>query len=458
MKTIFITIFQGVEFRNIVRTDIYKELVKNPDTRLVLFTNSQAKRDYYQKEFSAPNVIYEVVENYRPSRFNSFFWFLKFNLIRTATVDIKRRQALELGGRYFAYIFKLVFNRIFARSFFRKIARWLDRLLIRDRFFSPYFGKYQPSVVLLAHLFGDVETALLREAKRRKIPSVGLINSWDKLTARCMIRLLPDKMLVHNKLIKKDALDYADIKEKDIAVVGIPHFDYYVQTKRSSKEAFYKKYDIRDGERIILYTPVGRTNSQADAKTIAFLDELLSSGELPPQLRLIVRFPPNDDVEIPKRFSSGGGSAFGGKNNIIFQTPGRRFSVKRSTDWDMDAKDFESLADTLHHSSLLIGYSSTMAIDAAVFDKPIINIDFDFPGTRPNHWIYEVAHYRPVLESGAVKLVKNKEELVEWIKKYLEHPEIDKENRKKLVEEQCYKLDGQSGQRVAEFMTKYLHD
>lgn len=448
MKTIFITIFQGVEFRNIIRTNIYRELVKQPNTRLVLFTNSPVKRDYYQSEFSAPNVIYEVIENYRPSRLNPLFWFLKFNLINTATIDIKRRQALERGGSYITYASKLIFNRIFARRFFRQIARWFDWLMIRDRFFSSYFYKYQPSVVLLAHLFGDVEVALLRETKRRKIPSVGLINSWDKLTARCIARLLPDKLLVHNNIVRQDAITYTDMNAKDIEVVGIPHFDYYVQTKRASREKFYKKYGIHDGERIILYTPVGRTNSQADAKTIAFLDELLSSGDLPPRLRLIVRFPPNDDVEIPTGF----------KNNIIFQTPGRRFSVKRNTDWDMDTKDFESLADTLHHSSLLIGYSSTMAIDAAVFDKPIINIDFDFPDTRPNHWIYEVTHYQPVLESGAVKLVKSKEELVGWIKKYLKYPEIDRENRKKLIEEQCWKLDGQSGERVAKFMTNYLHD
>lgn len=442
MRTIFITIFQGVEFRNIIRTDIYRELVNRPDTRLVLFTNSAIKRDYYQKEFSAPNVIYEVVENYRPSRFNSLFWFLKFNLINTATIDIKRRQALERGGNHIAYAAKLIFNRIFARRFFRQITRWFDWLLVRDRFFSPYFDKYQPSVVLLAHLFGDIETALLREAKRRKTPSVGLINSWDKLTARCMIRLLPDKILVHNDVVKKDALTYADMEEKNIKVVGIPHFDYYIQTQRSSREDFFKKYGINTGERIILYTPVGRTNSSADAKTITFLDGLLSSGKLPPRLRLIVRFPPNDEVELPTGF----------KNNIIFQTPGRRFSVKRSTDWDMGAKDFESLADTLRHSSLLIGYSSTMAIDAAVFDKPVINIDFDFPGAGENHWIYEVAHYRPVLKTGAVRIAKSEEELIEWIKKYLEHPEIDKENRKKLVEEQCWKLDGQAGKRVADYI------
>jgi hypothetical protein len=440
MKTLFITIFQGIEFRNIVRTDIYRELIKQPDTRLVLFTNSDLKRDYYQKEFSAPNVIYEVAERYRPSRFNRFFWFLKFNLINTVTLDIKRRQALERGGRYWAYWLKLIFNRLFARRLIRKIVRWLDYYLARDRFFAPYFEKYRPSAVLLAHLFSDTEIAFLKEAKRRGIYSVGLINSWDKLTARCMIRQLPDLMVVHNEIVKRDAMRYADMPENKIAVVGIPHFDFYATLPRTSRTDFYKKFGIDPKDRILLYTPVGRTNSALDAKTISLLDQLLISGRLPSNLRLIVRFPPNDDVEVPSGF----------KNKIIFQTPGKRFSQKRGTDWDMSAADFQELAETLQHCSLVISYSSTMVIDAAVFDKPIINLDFDFPDLPSSHWIYEVAHYRPVLESGAIRLVKNTDELVEWINRYLDNPAIDGPGRARLIQEQCGRIDGKAGKRVVD--------
>ncbi len=442
IKTIFITIFQGVEARNILRTDIYRELAKRPDIRLVLFTTSQAKKEYYEKEFHGPNIVYEVVEDYAAGGLQRFFGAVKFNLINTATIDVKRRLSFQSDKSYLKFVWRFLFNRVFAHRPVRKLVRWLDWRLVSDRFFSPYFEKYQPSAVFMAHLFGGVETAMLREARHRGIATIGLINSWDKVTARAMIRLLPDELIVHNDLVKKDALDHTDMPEDRIFVSGIPYFDYYFQTERSTREEFCKKFGIDPKDRIILYTPVGRTNSSGDAATISMLDRLLTTGQLSEGLRVIVRFPPNDEVELPTGF----------KSKFIFQRPGKRFSAKRGTDWDMNFEDLRDLADTLYHCDLAIGYSSTTAIDVAVFDKPIINIDFDLPGVPSIRWVYQVSHYQPVLKTGAVRLVRSEAELVGWVKKYLADPSLDRAERKRLVLEQCANLDGQAGKRVAKFL------
>lgn len=428
MRTIFISIFQGIEARNILRTDIYRELTKKPDVRLVLFTNSETKKEYYQKEFSGPNVVYEIIEDYRNSRLGRFFDKLKFRLVYTNTTKIKRGRS--------------TINWLIARSPFRKIARFLDWHLVQDRFFAPYFEKYQPSVVLMAHLFGGIEIAMLREARRRGITTVGLINSWDKITARCMIRLLPDWMIVHNNLIKADTVRYVDMPESRIKTVGLPHFDFYLTQLRTPKEGFFQKWGLDPEKRIILYFPVGRTRSSFDRATIALLDDLIVSGELPENLQLMVRFPPNDDVEPEKGY----------KSKIVFQLPGHRFSMKRGTDWDMNFDDFQTLADTIFHSSLVITYPSTTVIDTAVFDKPIINLRLH----PEDDWFYQVDHYQPVLKTGGVRIVKSRNELVAWINKYLENSSLDKEGRVKIVKDECWRLDGQSGRRVADFILQLL--
>ena len=46
MKTIFITIFQGVEAKNILRTKVFAELMKHPDIRPVLFVQSRERAEY----------------------------------------------------------------------------------------------------------------------------------------------------------------------------------------------------------------------------------------------------------------------------------------------------------------------------------------------------------------------------------------------------------------------------
>lgn len=460
MKTVFITVFQGVEFRNIIRTDIYEVLVSS-GVRLILFTNSTVKRDYYQREFSAPNVIYEVVENYQSSMLGRFFSALKFNLINTKTIDLRREQDLRRNGKQFRYWFKFLFNRICARQVFRKVARWLDWRLVKEDFFAPYFEKYRPNLVLLAHLFGDVEVAFLRSARRRGVYTLGLVNSWDKLTARCMMRLKPDTLVVHNKIVKSEAEKYADISSDNIFVSGVPHFDFYKNSRRAERDGFLKKIGLEPHEKIILFCPAGTSKdlvdylyknklplhaSDPDTEMIILLDKLLSSGDLPPDLRLVVRFPPNDNVIIKSDYSY--------RTKIIFQTPGRRFSLKRGQDWDMDKKDFQELADTLYHASVVITYPSTMVIDAAVFNKPVINVNIDFPNTPTGFltWFYEVTHYQPVLKSGAVKLANTETELIECLRSYLADPMGDEEGRRRLAGWECGSLDGRAGERVAKFI------
>jgi hypothetical protein len=42
-KVVFITIFQGVEAKNILRTDIYNKLISDENVRIVFFVSSQER-------------------------------------------------------------------------------------------------------------------------------------------------------------------------------------------------------------------------------------------------------------------------------------------------------------------------------------------------------------------------------------------------------------------------------
>ena len=59
-KIIFLTIFEGVEAKNLLRTSVLPTLLTDPAVRIVLFTKSLEKVEYYKKEFSDPRLIYEV--------------------------------------------------------------------------------------------------------------------------------------------------------------------------------------------------------------------------------------------------------------------------------------------------------------------------------------------------------------------------------------------------------------
>jgi CDP-glycerol glycerophosphotransferase (TagB/SpsB family) len=125
-------------------------------------------------------------------------------------------------------------------------------------------------------------------------------------------------------------------------------------------------------------------------------------------------------------------------------------------------KDMDHLADSLYHTEMTISTASTMTIDAAAFDKPSINIAFDGWEEKPFHesvrrfYAPSHAHYQPIVKSAGVRIAYSFDELIKYIHMYLEDPSIDKEGRARIVREQCYKLDGKSGERIANFILESL--
>ena len=71
----------------------------------------------------------------------------------------------------------------------------------------------------------------------------------------------------------------------------------------------------------------------------------------------------------------------------------------------------------------------------------MININFEIgesatplaPGLRSPTFYYGTEHYRKALATGGIRLVGNTEEVVEWTRRYLGNPALDREGRERLV-------------------------
>ena len=94
-------------------------------------------------------------------------------------------------------------------------------------------------------------------------------------------------------------------------------------------------------------------------------------------------------------------------------------------------EDIEDLRSLLEYCDLNINMCSTMSLDFMIFDKPVINPVF---GNEKNELYNDqkylkYAHYERVVQSGAVAIVKNKEELIESINFSLENPQAGSPNK-----------------------------
>ena len=283
MKTIYLTIFEGVEAKNLLRTSVLKNILRDREVRIVLFTKSDERVSYYRKEFNDERISYEVVAKPTIRGLDKFFSNLKFLLIQTATMDLRRHLAFTKHRNWFLYGGGFLMNRILAHAWIRRIIRSLDFHLVRDTTYRRHFETYKPDLVFLAHLFDEPEIHLLREAKRRRVQSVGFINSWDKVTARAAMRLLPDKAIVFNDIVKHEMMVHNDMDPKDILVSGLPQYDFYSTPDHASRETFGKRIGIDPSSKLIVYAPMGSAFSGSDWTMIDLLSDLNRAGRFGPK-------------------------------------------------------------------------------------------------------------------------------------------------------------------------------
>jgi CDP-glycerol glycerophosphotransferase (TagB/SpsB family) len=122
--------------------------------------------------------------------------------------------------------------------------------------------------------------------------------------------------------------------------------------------------------------------------------------------------------------------------------------------------DDDHLADLLYHSDVVVTSPSSIVLDAAVFGKPTILIGFD--GTKPKpFWdslrrYYDYEHQQAVIQEGNLNIAERPEEMVTLIRQYLNEPGSQKDNEKRIAERACYRLDGKSGERLADTILRLL--
>ncbi|MDO8510149.1 MAG: CDP-glycerol glycerophosphotransferase family protein [bacterium] len=457
MKTIFVTLFNGVAVKNILRTDVIKTILNKSDARLVFFMKDKVRIEYYRREYNERRFIYEAVSSLGVRGFcEKFLSHLKFYLLHTATTDERVKLLFEAEGSYVRYYFRRLAHSLIANRFFVNVARWMDYRFVADERFDIFFEKYKPDLIVCTDLFDDIEIGLLRTAKRSGIKTIGYINTWDRVTARCILRLVPDTLIVFNEQIKKALSRYHYIDQECVKVSGIPQYDRYFTNKAQSREEFSMRRGVDPKKKIIVYAPIGATFSSSDWEIIDLLTALISQGKFKNDPSLFVRFAPNDFIderELKKR------------PTLRYDKPGIRFSSTRGVDWDMTPRDLEGLHDTLSNADLLISYASSIAIDAAILDKPIININFElpsFPAKEDSAFrklptkIYKWAHYREALATGGIRMVQNIDELIIWVNRYLEDPLLDADGRRALRETQCPFSDGRSAERIAGYILEEI--
>lgn len=303
----------------------------------------------------------------------------------------------------------------------------------------------RPSLVFNgSHVHSVIATHAVQAAQWLKIPTATFIFSWDNLTSQGRITLPYDYYLVWNESLKQQLLEmYRWIDESRVFVTGTPQFDFHFRPEfYLTREEFCRTVGADPARPIILYSTGMANHMPGEPEIVEEIADMLKDlgGENPPQL--LVRVYPKD---LTRRFDE----LKQRRPDILFP------KIEWEAAWlTPKYEDSYALVNTLRHVSAGVNVASTISLELCMFDKPSINVGYN-PRSVPIEELsyanyYNFDHYRPVVDSGAIEVAWNREEMRQLISMALHEPQRRSQERKALIGRMfADTLDGKSAERVA---------
>lgn len=382
-----------------------------------------------------------------PRRLNEFVWDYRYRLPSRESMTKHRRnsqyplavRALKPPARLLAALrAEVILEDLIERSLLA---------YPRSEEAVKRFREERPDVVVSTGPFQFEQPAVFSAAKASNIPVIAYIPSWDNISTKNRMVFKYDGYIVWNDQAKRELHEfYPHSKGKPVYVVGAPQFDALKQERfLQTREEFCSDQGLDPGLPIIVYA-IGSPNFLNEKPGAVSLARSIIEGRLGNVQMLVRPHPIHDNAEMRALFSP-----FEPRVKLqVSKNAGKELN-KRS----QDEGQVTEWINTFRHADVVVNLSSTVVIDAAIFDTPVVNLDFDPQTGQPDQQLikeinHEWPHFKPVAESGGVYLVNDLEEMVEAVKTYLAKPELHREKRRWIVEYVCGYADGRCGERMAE--------
>jgi hypothetical protein len=280
------------------------------------------------------------------------------------------------------------------------------------------------------------------------------VMSWDNLSSKGLINPLPDRLLVWSEHMKREAIALHGIPPDRIIETGSSVHDAFANPARFGLRADnLRRLGLDPGSRIIFYGTNHAAGFPREFEVVREVAQWVEQDVFGVPCQLVVRLHPQAMT-----------GPFATATDPYLKLSSKRVkidfpSVRDSKlPWDLPEKDLDHLVALLRDADVVINTASTISIDAAILDRPVVSIAYDPAGMTPVSQYYDYTHMAHVIKVGAARIAASAEELQERIATYLKNPSLDREGRRRIVEQQFGRVDGNNAARTANVILGMLRN
>lgn len=340
-------------------------------------------------------------------------------------------------------------KRIAKRKWTGLLAYWLrleqKYLFLPRREYQELFTATRPSLVVTTNATPIQETEVIATARQMGIPTLGVVGSWDRMYK--FLHSRTDHISVWSDLNRQEALDLEGFAPDKVHITGPSQLDLYFQEGTVwTKTDLCTRLGLNPDRPIIVFATAGAfVNGYDETHLLTWLLDQIANGSIKGQPQIICRLHPFSRLEYFLPFE---------------KNPDVRLSFMRgyipTLGYTMSGDEIIEVANILRYADVIVTPGSTMTIEAAIFDTPVIVPTFHLyqPEIAKQYFKARVfgRHFDRIQKLKLVPIAATPEQLLADINQALTDRTWNQRERAQLVRDYVQFTDGQSTRRLAELI------
>ncbi|PWH14310.1 MAG: hypothetical protein DDG60_08495 [Anaerolineae bacterium] len=475
-KRIFISADHGMAVIYFLQSDVVSRLLE-AGVEVILLTDDETK-DKIAAKFARPGLIFEglrlhAAQKYANTQHPRLQWVLGYLRrvggswrINTEAMD---SHIWEVWAEN-SWKFRLgIWIPSALAILLLRSSRLARRALVKAQtYFTPnlyadLFARYQPDLVIASTPGWRMDRYLLREAAAKGIPTMTVIVGWDNPSSYTIPGAPVQWATCWSERQKEELVKGSDWSEERVHIGGIPSYDGYLRREwLMPREEYFRLHHLDVNRKLISYAS-SFVHFAPNFPNIEALARLVSSDSLDEPAQLLIRLHPSHFQDKPRIFAEERERVFALEKQYKHVHVVQPVPLGGSLGY-YGGEDMPEKASMLAYSDVMVTVYSTMLVECAVHDTPMIAAVLDTPGgwNVPGKFslaLKDIGNWPTHLrfrQARAGKVASNEAELREALNAYLKNPHLDSAERRAFIEEEITYTDGTSGQRTAQFILNVL--
>ena len=478
-KKIFISADHGMAVIYFLQSDVVPALLE-AGVEVVVLTDDETKEKIAQR-FARPGLSFEGLRLREANHYATKFkprlqWLLAYLRrvggswrINTQAMDshvwevwVENSWKFRIGIWIPAALAILVLRTFaFARNF---LVNYQTRFLPQPNLYADLFAAHKPDLVIASTAGWRLDRYLLREAKLRNVPSMAAIVGWDNPSSYAIRGASMDYATCWSQLQKDELVHGSDWDPDRVHIGGIPSYDGYFRKRwLLAKEEYFRLHNLEPARKLISYA-CSFVHFAPNYPNVEALARLVSTDALFEPSQLLVRLHPSHFQDKPRIFAEERERIFALEKQYPNVHVVKPVALGGSLGY-YGGEDMDEKSSMMAHSDVLVTVYSTMVVETAVHDTPIVAAVIDVPGgwNKPQKFSLSLKKignwptHKRFREARAGRVASNEKELCDVLNLYLKNPLLDAAERRRFIEDEITYTDGTSGRRTAEYILKVLN-